>query len=241
MLQLSSVTTMNRTRAPRAPRNSTSTPSRGGIRKRGAALRTDRDGDLDMDGGSSGRGRGGRGRGRGDRGQNDSGRGTPTSNHSQPRDSRRHGGDKDKTLDAIQKAIYSSQSSQANIRQPRGRIEELTRDTGSRDRNGLEQISVRGWKQSKAASNADGGIESLIAFMEKKGTPPDPNVAANLRVRITKVCATPISAGHRRIRSAAALSRLFSFQAKLQSVDRGFLNLSQIRSGGCSFKVVKPC
>ncbi|KAK2765342.1 nuclear mRNA export, poly(A)+RNA binding protein [Arachnomyces sp. PD_36] len=178
---------MNRTRAPKAPRSST--PSRGGIRKRGAPLRADRDGDLDMDGGSagrSGRGGGARGRGRSDHKRADSGRGTPASNHSQPRDSRRHNGDKDKTLDAIQKAIYSSASTQANVRQPRGRVQELARDTNSRDRSGLEQLSVRGWKQSKAASNADGGIESLVAFLEKKGTPADPNAAANLRVRVTK-------------------------------------------------------
>lgn len=193
-----------------------------------------------MDGSASGRGsRGGRGRGRTDRGRGDSGRGTPTGNHSQPRDPRRHNGDKDKTLDAIQKAIYSSASSQANVRQPRGRVEELARDPSSRDRSGLEQLSVRGWRQSKAASNADGGIESLIAFLEKKGTPPDS--AANLRVRITKVCATPLSASHQRIRSVVAPSRLLSFQAKPQNVDRGYLNLSQIPSNTCSFKVVMPC
>lgn len=213
MLQVpSSSTAMHRTRGSKA-RSGTSAPSRGGIRKRGPAPRTDRDGDLDMGGPSSGRGgRGGKGRIRTDRGR-DSGRGTPTGSHSQPRNTRNSNGDKDKTLDAIQKAIYSSASSQANVRQPRGRVEELSRDTRSRDRGGLEQLSVRGWRQSKAASNADGGIESLIAFLEKKGTPADPSAAANLRVRITKVCLTPLSASHQRVRGVVALSRLFSFQA----------------------------
>lgn len=190
MLQVpSSSTTMHRTRASKSTRSGTSTPSRGGIRKRGPAPRTDRDGDLDMGAGSSGRGggRGGKGRVRTDRGR-DSGRGTPAGSHSQPRNSRGPNGDKDRTLDAIQKAIYSSASSQANVRQARGRVDQLTRDTNSRDRGGLEQLSVRGWRQSKAASNPDGGIESLISFLEKKGTPADPSAAANLRVRITKVC-----------------------------------------------------
>lgn len=189
MLQApSSSTAMHRTKASKSTRSGTSTPSRGGIRKRGPAPRTDRDGDLDMGAATSGRGgRGGKGRVRTDRGR-DSGRGTPTGNHSQPRSARGPNGEKDKTLDAIQKAIYSSASTQANVRQPRGRVEELARDTSSRDRGGLEQLSVRGWKQSKAASNPDGGIESLITFLEKKGTPADPSAAANLRVRITKVC-----------------------------------------------------
>jgi nuclear RNA export factor len=79
-------------------------------------------------------------------------------------------------LNAIQKAIASNADSQANIRQ------------GTRGA-GLEQVSVRGWKQSKAASNRDGGLESLIAFLEKKLTTPDSKAGA--RARITKVCATP--------------------------------------------------
>ncbi|PYI03649.1 mRNA export factor mex67 [Aspergillus sclerotiicarbonarius CBS 121057] len=76
-----------------------------------------------------------------------------------------------KAMDAIQKAISSNSDSQANIRQ------------GGRG-SGLEQVIVRGWKQSKAASNRDGGLESLIAFLEKKLSSPDSK--AGTRARITK-------------------------------------------------------
>lgn len=127
-------------------------------------MRADRDGDLDMDGGGPGRGRGGK------RGRGDSGRSTPI------------GGGlpyvRDRTLNAIQKAIASNSStSQANIRH------------GKPSGGGLEQVSVRGWRQSKAASNRDGGVESLIAFLEKKLGPSDSKTGP--RARITKVCAPP--------------------------------------------------
>ncbi|PYH36697.1 mRNA export factor mexA [Aspergillus neoniger CBS 115656] len=120
---------------------------RGGIRKRGAATRVDREGDLMMDAGSA--------RNRGKKGRGDSGRSQAAN----------------KAMDAIQKAISSNSDTQANIRQ------------GGRG-SGLEQVIVRGWKQSKAASNRDGGLESLIAFLEKKLSPPDSK--AGTRARITK-------------------------------------------------------
>ncbi|RHZ52008.1 hypothetical protein CDV55_102370 [Aspergillus turcosus] len=129
---------------------------RGGIRKRGST-RIDRDGDLSMDAGTA--------RGRGKRARGDTGRATPAGGRPQARDRT------DRTLNAIQKAIASNADSQANIRQ------------GTRGA-GLEQVSVRGWKQSKAASNRDGGLESLIAFLEKKLTAPDSKAGA--RARITK-------------------------------------------------------
>ena len=79
-------------------------------------------------------------------------------------------------VDAIQKAISGSTTeSQANIRQG-----------GKGGGSKLEQASVRGWKQSKAASNRDGGLESLITFLEKKLNTPDSK--ASSRARITKVC-----------------------------------------------------
>lgn len=92
----------------------------------------------------------------------------------------RHGGSdlKDKTLDALQKAIFSNASSEANIR--RGRTGGTSVD------GGLSQVQIRGWKQSRAASNSDGGFESLIAFLEKKATPPDARFGD--RLKIHKVC-----------------------------------------------------
>ncbi|PWY95645.1 hypothetical protein BO94DRAFT_562307 [Aspergillus sclerotioniger CBS 115572] len=131
---------------------------RGGIRKRGATARVDREGDLVMDAGSA--------RNRGKKARGDSGRSSGAGRAQAA----------NKAMDAIQKAISSNSDSQANIRQ------------GARG-SGLEQVVVRGWKQSKAASNRDGGLESLIAFLEKKLSSPDSK--AGTRARITKVCATP--------------------------------------------------
>ncbi|KAK2799129.1 Vacuolar protein sorting-associated protein 53 [Onygenales sp. PD_10] len=181
MLKLSSGA-MNGSRVPRGPRSRTGTPDRGGIRKRGAPTRIDRDGDLDMDGSGAGRGRGGKSRGRGD-----SGRRTTTSGGvGQGRDTRRSGADKDKTLDALQKAIFSNASSQANVRHGRVRMDGIPTDA-ARDRKGLVQVSVRGWKQSKAASNPDGGISSLIAFLEKKALPPDQSTAPRIKISKSRV------------------------------------------------------
>ncbi|OAX82373.1 hypothetical protein ACJ72_03274 [Emergomyces africanus] len=163
---------MNGLRAPKGPRSRTGTPDRGGIRKRGAPTRVDRDGDLDMDGAGSGRGRGGRGRGRGDAGRRTA---SGPGGLGQGREPRRLA-DKDKTLDALQKAIFSNASSQVNIRHGRPRTQG----------KGLVQVSVRGWKRSKAASNPDGGIESLILFLERKTQPPNQGTAAHSRFKISK-------------------------------------------------------
>ncbi|KAL5365603.1 hypothetical protein BJX96DRAFT_159403 [Aspergillus floccosus] len=122
---------------------------RGGIRKRGAVKRVDRDGDLAMDGDAA--------RGRGKKARGDTGGRTGT---------------RDRALNAIQKAITSNTSdSQANIRQGKAG-------------NTLEQVRVHGWKQSKAASNRDGGLESLLTFLERKLSTHDSKSGG--RARITK-------------------------------------------------------
>ncbi|PYH82985.1 mRNA export factor mex67 [Aspergillus uvarum CBS 121591] len=133
-----------------------SASDRGGIRKRGAAKKVDREGDLVMDGNTS-QARAKRGRGDSVRSGASSGTRSQTST---------------RAIDAIQKAISSnSESQQANIRH------------GGRTSN-LEQVRVNNWKGSKAKSNPDGGQESLIAFLEKKLSPPDARASA--RARITK-------------------------------------------------------
>ncbi|KAJ5572284.1 Nuclear transport factor 2 Eukaryote [Penicillium sp. DV-2018c] len=142
----------------------TSKARRGGIRKRGPT-RTDRDGDMDMDAGGS---RVKRGRteksGLGGRiaGAGVGGRAAGTGSRVPARD---------KQLDLIQRAI-SSVDPQANIRQ--GNRKTTTE---------LEQFSVRGWKSSKAASNRDGGVESLIAFLERR---MNSFIKSGPRAKITK-------------------------------------------------------
>lgn len=160
----------------RGTRGRTGGTDRGGIRKRGATPRVDRDGDMDMaaSGTSAGKGR------------------IRSSRGVTPGRSSRRPGEKEKTIDALQKAIFSSSSSQANIRHGRGIAD------GALRRN-LTQIKVSGWKNSKAASNPDGGVVSLVAFLEKKYAPPDQNATAPGRFKITKVCA--ISRSRSRSRS----------------------------------------
>lgn len=183
---------MNGSRPGRSGRGRTGTPDRGGIRKRGGGHRVDRDGDLDMGAAAAAASSGGRG-GRGGRGRG----GTGT--HAQ-RDGRRAGGDKDKVMDALQKASFGNASAQANIRQPRAGADGGTMiDGDSSEKGGPSQLKIRGWKSSRAATNHDGGIESVLGFLEKKAT-LDTRAAAHQRLKIFKVCATHhVLNGHRRI------------------------------------------
>lgn len=136
---------------------------RGGIRKRGPT-RADRDGDLNMDTTGGGRNTGPK-----------RSRQATTSRRSAPDAGQARG----RTLNAIQKVIWDNSSSSSNANFRRGK-------KGA----GLEQVRVRGWKQSRAVSNPDGGVESLLAFLEKKiSTHLGPN--AGLRAKISKVCVTP--------------------------------------------------
>lgn len=129
---------------------------RGGIRKRGPT-RTDRDGDMDMDSAGA---RGGK------RARTSTGR-SSTAGRAQPQG----------MADAIQKAIASNSGAQANVRQGR--------KGKAPNRDNLEQFSVRGWKESKAASNSDGGLESLIAFLERR---MNAHSKTGPRAKISKVC-----------------------------------------------------
>ncbi|KAL3481226.1 hypothetical protein BJX99DRAFT_219376 [Aspergillus californicus] len=131
-----------------------SASDRGGIRKKSAPTRVDRDGDLAM-GAGAGAVRGQKTRGGSDRPPPSGPRGF------------------DKAIGAIQKALSSS-SPQANIRQ------------GARGA-GLEHVKITGWKESKAASNRDGGVESLVTFLEKKLTSPDSKPGARARISKSRV------------------------------------------------------
>lgn len=166
MLKLSPATMHNMGRA-KVSRGRSRGPDRGAIRKRGGN-RVDRDGDFDMDRNVD-RGRGGK------RARGHSGRGNLTITSTQGRDQRKMSIDRDRTRNTIQKALSDS-TSQANFGRPAVN-------------SGILQASIRGWRQSKAASNSDGGIQSLVTFLEKKITPPDSKASANPRTKITKVCA----------------------------------------------------
>ncbi|KAI9885205.1 MAG: hypothetical protein M1823_003008 [Watsoniomyces obsoletus] len=161
--------------------------SRGGIqKKRGPPPRVDSDGDLDMDApdGTRARGRGGRGRARADiTGVNPSGgRRAPT---------RGGGGTGLFVPGSVQQAIARMVATgEATVRPAASGLRSDNHSNARRglDRNRmgqghLDQISVIGLKQSKAASNPDGGVKDLLAFLERKATGTDPGHEA---VRIKK-------------------------------------------------------
>ncbi|KAJ5784637.1 uncharacterized protein N7503_009849 [Penicillium pulvis] len=129
---------------------------RGGIRKRGPT-RTDRDGDMDMDTSAA---RGGGKRGRGNTGRNSTGRSAPSS--------RTQG--RDRNIDAIQKAISNSQDSFS------------IRSGKNTNADRLELYSVRGWKNSKASTRRDHGVESLISYLERRLN----TLKSGSRAKITK-------------------------------------------------------
>ncbi|OJJ57106.1 hypothetical protein ASPSYDRAFT_33239 [Aspergillus sydowii CBS 593.65] len=136
----------------RGTRGRSSTSDRGGIRKRGAPTKVDRDGDLAMGAGT--------GAIRGQKAPRGPGRSGSRTNAI------------DRSITQIQKALSGS-NAQANIRQG--------------GRGALEHVVIRGWKESKAASNRDGGVESLVTFLEKKLTPPDSKSGSRARINKSRV------------------------------------------------------
>ncbi|OLN81392.1 mRNA export factor mex67 [Colletotrichum chlorophyti] len=154
---------------PRAPRSMNSQPARenrnstlgsktsrgGGIQKRRAGkTQTDRDGDLDM-GSSAGAGSTGGPR----RGNNKTT--AEDSNNSRPQRSTRSGGPPTKAGSRVHQAIArhldtGDGSDMISRRKPQSA--------------GLVWLSVKGLKDSKAASNPDGGLRDLLSFLERKST-----------------------------------------------------------------------
>ncbi|KAI9171444.1 mRNA export factor MEX67 [Paramyrothecium foliicola] len=131
--------------------------SRGGIQKRkGGAVKTDVDGDLDMDSV-------GRKAQKTTAGGSSSSRNRPATRSSSTANPRgtskaaqtilKHLGNGDAS------SISSRISNSASIRPARSRRQDLA---------DLTYLRVRGLKQSKAASNSDGGLSDLLGFLERK-------------------------------------------------------------------------
>ncbi|CAG8951266.1 hypothetical protein HYFRA_00008015 [Hymenoscyphus fraxineus] len=154
--------------APRAHRNgSPSVRGRGGIQKRKAGgTRVDKDGDLVMDPAIAADKRraarsqlGGSGPSRG--------QGSGRANGGPPRGA-------NAGLIKAQQAIIrglNAKSAQANV------LESRITAAGTR-------LQIEGLSSSKAAANPDGGMESLLAFLERKASAMDSN--SNKAVKITK-------------------------------------------------------
>jgi nuclear RNA export factor len=61
----------------------------------------------------------------------------------------------------------------------------------------LAQLRVRGLRESKAASNPDGGVKDLLSFLERKASSLDTKI--HKEVRIQKVCFFVKIAGYLRV------------------------------------------
>ncbi len=198
----------------RSRNNQSRGPSRGGIQKRrGGTPRTDRDGDLDMDAAA------GRGRGRG--APSRPGQPYPTNGG--------RGGARGGTARGIldeRRVLRGMGSENAIVTRPRtntgvkGILKEASGSGRGRQEKPaarLDCISVRGWTESKAASNPDRGLQNLLDFLERKATVLEgkatgTNTPARDAVRIVKVCLHSRSAGHQSLRNFA-FSGPLSFQA----------------------------
>lgn len=143
---------------------------RGGIQKAGrpAPVRVDKDGDLVMGASPAGsRNISARGRGEGvgssrPQGGGRGGRGSGRGGRDAGRDSGREG-----------KGLTSAKAQNAVLR-------------GMGQASVLHTIRVSGLSESKASSNQDGGLDSLVTFLERKATGLDSK--SNRAVRIKKVC-----------------------------------------------------
>ncbi|KAI9720427.1 MAG: hypothetical protein M1812_002933 [Candelaria pacifica] len=164
--------------APTGPRgasgntrnNQSRAPSRGGIQKRrGGTPRTDQDGDLVMDAAAV------RGRGRG--APSRPGQPYPSNTTNGGRAGARGGAargfpDPRRVLQAInsENAVISRPRTNSGARGVPRDVSGSGRGRPQRPVPKLDHISVRGWTESKAASNPDGGIQNLHDFIERKAT-----------------------------------------------------------------------
>ena len=150
---------------PRGPRGASSTArgrGRGGIQKRRAEgpVRIDKDGDLMMDAAAGAKRRAGKGRMEPSSKASGSGRANGAA---------RGGLVTHKARAAILRGIGAQQ---ANVLDAR-----ITTGT---------TLEVEGLSASKASSNSDGGVESLLGFLERKASGMD--AKSNRAVKIKKVC-----------------------------------------------------
>jgi nuclear RNA export factor len=82
--------------------------------------------------------------------------------------------------------ILSANARSAILRQAASSDVPMKETRTTAPRGGLVDIKVTGWEKSKASSDADGGISSLIKWMEKKASH---RLGSRTReVKIKKVC-----------------------------------------------------
>ena len=148
------------TMVARAARASKNNP-RGPAATRRDRTKGDRDGDLSMDGPVKGRG----------------GRVGKSSGPANPR--------KDLTAGKGKGGILSATNQRAILKHA-GAGDVAMRGPKSVSSRGLTELKITNWKKSKASTNPDGGVSSLITWLEKKASN---RLGSRIRtVKIKKVC-----------------------------------------------------
>ena len=144
-------------RGNRASKNA----SRGPAATRRDRTKADRDGDLAMDGPIKGRG----------------GRVGKSSGSANPR--------KDLTAGKGKGGILSAANQRAILKHA-GAGDVAMKGPKNAPSRGLAELKVTGWNKSKASTNPDGGVSSLITWLEKKASN---RLSSRVRtVKIKKVC-----------------------------------------------------
>ncbi|KAK5172261.1 nuclear mRNA export, poly(A)+RNA binding protein [Saxophila tyrrhenica] len=132
-----------RSQSPRdAPRGPAASRRRGGAR-------SDRDGDLKMDIAVKGRGR--------------IGKSSSAPSSSRDPASRTSRGE-------ARGGMLSGTARRAILRQAAAGDVSMREPKPTNSRGGLVELSITGWEKSKASGNADGGVSSLIGWLEKKAS-----------------------------------------------------------------------
>lgn len=145
-----------------AGRNSSSRPPpRGPASMRRGGTRTDRDGDLSM--GIAVKGRGGI---------------SKSSAPARP--------NKDLTAKSSKPGILSASAQRQILRQAGTRDVSMKEVRASPARGGQVELRITGWTKSKASSGADGGVSSLIKWLEKKASTKLGSRGRSVKVQ--KVC-----------------------------------------------------
>lgn len=180
--------------APRAP--AAARRGRGG-RGGGGGLRSDRDGDLTMDIAVKGRGR--------------IGKPTPPPSANRDLTSRISRGG------ARGGSILSGRARGAILRQAAASDISMKEARAPARQRGLTELKVTGWEKSKASSDADGGVSSLIKWLEKKASHKLGSRAK--QVKIKKVCRhpTPLILRRSLLCRLVAISGPLSFAANLRT------------------------
>lgn len=185
-----------RSQSPRNPPRGPSARRRGGA----GGLRADKDGDLTMDVAVKGRGR--------------IGKPTPPPQGNRDLSSRISRGG---ARGGAQGSILSSRARGAILRQAATGDVSMKEARSTASQGQLVELKVTGWEKSKASSNDDGGVSSLVKWMEKKAS--HRLGSRTKEVRIKKVCRRQYHIADRRtlLCQLTAISGPPSFAANLRT------------------------